>query len=192
MSSYPEIHRSSCESLSSILSDCPSQLKQIESFAFDILFFVTILPFKVLIVAFGALPNYFWIFLAGCHSYPVFDHWQHLGESGRAIAFRGILRTNFGFRVLSDYLIDPWIFEEGSVPDGVDPIWTQISLRCDHPLSDIVKSMNGLESKESLKIEIENLLNLYSLSILPPIGFWYFDRVESVRGMKNCAIRFGR
>jgi hypothetical protein len=153
------------------LFDYPSQLKRIESQAFHETDLVVVIPSTVLFVAFDAFSNLFQISIADCNSCPEFDRWHQLRQCNIAVDFRRILRNDSGFVSFNDCLIDFSIFEEGPMLVEFDGIWNEMYQRCDDGSSVIVKSISGLESKESLLIEIENLLNLSHPCILGPIGF---------------------
>jgi hypothetical protein len=162
---------SCCESLSSISFDYLSQLRPIESLQFDGQNKVVIIPSTILFVAFNAIPKDFQISIDGCDSCVEFDRWQQMRESEISIDFRRILRIDSELGDLNDYLIDLSVFEERSVLDEFDGILSEIYERCPDGSLMIVNSQDVLESKESLILEIENLLNLCHPCILAPIGF---------------------
>jgi serine/threonine protein kinase len=142
-----------------------------ESKTFDSVKLNVVIPSTVLFVAFDIVENPFRISTADCDSCPEFSRWQQLRESGHRIDFRRILRIDSEIGDLNDYLIDISVFEPGSMHDEFDVILRAKYERCDDGSSVIVKSVHGLKSNETLRIEIENLLNLYHPCILSPIGF---------------------
>jgi hypothetical protein len=87
------------------------------------------------------------------------------------------------FHNLNNYLINLSVFEKGSVLDGIS---SETYLRYEDGSSVIVKFVFGLRSMESLRIEIENQLNLYT------DGFYFSDKIYCARGIKDCSIICGR
>jgi serine/threonine protein kinase len=132
---------------------------------------VVIIPSTIRFVALDAIPTHFQICIADCDSCPEFDCWQHMRESGIFVDFRRVLRIDSEFHGLNDYLIDLSAFEERSVLDEIEGNLREMYERSEDGSMVIANSKNGIESKESLKIEIENQLNLSHPCILSPIGF---------------------
>jgi serine/threonine protein kinase len=120
---------------------------------------------------FDVIRNPIQISIADCDSCPEFGRWQQLRQSGLKVDFRRILRVDSEFGVLNDYLIDLSVFETRSIHSELYVILSEIYQRCEDGSSVIVKSVNGMNSTEGLKNEIENLLNLSHPCILSPIGF---------------------
>jgi hypothetical protein len=172
---------SSCESLSSISFIHPSQLKTIESLPFDRQNFVVMIPSTIRFVGFDAIPNHFQISIADGDFCVEFDRWQQLRESGIFVDFRRILRIDSDFHGQNDYQIDLSAFEERSVLDELDGNLSEIYERNEDGSLVIVNSKNGFDSKESLAVEIENLLNLFHPCILSPIGF-IFGQDSTISG----------
>jgi serine/threonine protein kinase len=158
----------------------------IESPALDRRNFVVMIPSTILFVAFDAIPNRFQISVAGCDSCVEFDRWLQLRESGIAIDFRRILRIDSEFHNLNDYQIDLSLFEEVSVLDKFDGILNEMYQRCEDGSLMIVNSKYGMDSKESLKIAIENLLNLSHPCIVSPVGFIFEQElIESIESIES-------
>jgi serine/threonine protein kinase len=146
-------------------------LARIESRVFDGPKIRVVIPSTILFVAFNVTENPFQISIADYDSCPEFGRWQQLIRLGLNVDFRRILKIDSEFGDLNDYLIDLSVFETGSMHDELSVILREKYPRCEDGLSVLVKSVNGLKSTESLRIEIEHLLNLFHPCILSPIGF---------------------
>jgi serine/threonine protein kinase len=104
--------------------------------------------------------------IANCDFCPEFDRWQQLRACGIAVVFRRILRIDSEFGDLSDYMINDSVFEEESIFGVFDQISIEIYHRCVDGSSIIDNTLSGMKSMESLRIEIENQLNLCHPCIL--------------------------
>jgi hypothetical protein len=144
------------------------------------------IPSTIRFVAFDAIPNDFQICIADCDSCVEFGRWQQLRKSGIAVDFRRILRIDSDLHGQNDYLIDLSVFAERSVLDEIDGNLSEMHERSEDGSLVIVNSKNGFESKESLKIKIENQLNLSHPCILSPVGFIFSPELtESTESTKS-------
>jgi hypothetical protein len=130
-----------------------------------------VVPSTVLFVAFDATFDPFQMTISDFDSCPEFARWQQLIKCDISIDFRRLLRIDSGFGSLNDYQIDLSVFEERRVLGGIEAILREVYERCDDGSSVIVKRISGIDSKESLLIEIENGFNLFHPCIFVPIGF---------------------
>jgi hypothetical protein len=172
---------SNCRSLSSISFESNSRLTGIESMAFDRQNLFVVIPSTILFVAFDAIPNDFPISIADCDSCVEFDWWKQLRESGISVDFRRIFKIDSEFGGLKDYLIDLSVFEEISMFDEIEGLLSEIYERYDDGSMVTVNSKDGLESTDSLKIELEKLMNLCHPCIVGPIGFISGTKLSELR-----------
>jgi hypothetical protein len=169
---------SCCESLSSIRFGCPSQLKRIESSAFDGMKKEIIIPSTIRFIASEAFCHLPKVSLSDHDSCPEFDRWLTLKMRDIDIDFRRILSCDPNLLDLTDSLSDVSDFEEESLLcEGVS---CQLYRRSDDGCLIVVKSLPLLTSLDPIK----STMNLRHRWLVPPIGFVFPKESSTLRELK--------
>jgi serine/threonine protein kinase len=162
-----------CQSLSSFSFGLPSQLKRIESHAFDGLSCTVVIPCTVLYVASYLNYNRHRILFSEGDSFDELYGWLRVRESGISVDFRRMLRlVSEDFDMISYQLSNSVIEEMGEICASA-VIGSGIYQRFEDESQIVVKSISLRDLREHglIKKEIERLINLCHPCIAALIGF---------------------